>query len=73
MRLSFGAVFARIPKSAVAKSEFAYAFDMSHHPFEEVPMGKFSIRTTEKGCRFVLKAGNGEIIATSQMYASMDG
>ena len=36
-------------------------------------MGKFSIRTTEKGCRFVLKAGNGEIIATSQMYASMDG
>ena len=36
-------------------------------------MGKFSIRTTEKGCRFVLKAGNGEVIATSQMYASMDG
>ena len=36
-------------------------------------MGKFVIRTTEKGCRFVLKAGNGEIIATSQVYASMDG
>ncbi len=35
-------------------------------------MGTFSIRTTEKGCRFVLKAGNGEVIATSQMYASRD-
>lgn len=36
-------------------------------------MGKFSIRTTEKGCCFTLKAGNGEVIATSQVYASMDG
>ncbi len=36
-------------------------------------MGKFTIHTTEKGCRFVLKAGNGEIIATSQIYASLDG
>ena len=36
-------------------------------------MGKFVIRTTEKGSRFVLKAGNGEVIAVSQMYASLDG
>lgn len=36
-------------------------------------MGKFTIRTTEKGCRFTLKADNGEIIATSQVYASLDG
>lgn len=36
-------------------------------------MGKFSIRTTEKGCHFALRAGNGEIIATSQVYASMEG
>ena len=34
---------------------------------------KFVIRTTEKGSRFVLKAGNGEVIAVSQMYASLDG
>ena len=33
-------------------------------------MGKFAVRTNEKGTRFNLKAGNGEIIATSQMYKS---
>lgn len=33
-------------------------------------MGKFVIRQTEKGCRFNLKASNGQVIATSQMYAS---
>ena len=27
-------------------------------------MGKFVIKTTEKGCHFVLKADNGEVIAT---------
>ena len=36
-------------------------------------MGKFVIKTNEKGSRFVLKAGNGEVIAVSQMYASLDG
>ena len=34
-------------------------------------MGKFVIRQTEKGCRFNLKAGNGQVIATSQLYASL--
>lgn len=36
-------------------------------------MGKFSIRTTEKGSRFNLKAGNGQVIGTSQMYKSASG
>lgn len=35
-------------------------------------MGKFVIKTSEKGCRFVLKADNGEVIATSQHYKSKD-
>ncbi len=35
-------------------------------------MGKFEIKTTDAGFRFNLKAGNGEIIATSQTYKSMD-
>lgn len=35
-------------------------------------MGKFVIKTTEKGSRFVLKADNGEVIATSQVYKSKD-
>ncbi|MBE6470693.1 MAG: DUF1508 domain-containing protein [Coriobacteriaceae bacterium] len=34
-------------------------------------MGKFSIKTTEKGCRFNLVAGNGEVIASSQVYKSL--
>ena len=33
-------------------------------------MGKFVVYISEKGARFNLKAGNGEIIATSQMYKS---
>ena len=33
-------------------------------------MGKFVIKTTEKGSHFVLKADNGEVIATSQVYKS---
>ena len=32
---------------------------------EGKPMGKFVIKTSEKGCHFVLKADNGEVIATS--------
>lgn len=35
-------------------------------------MGKFVIKSTEKGVHYVLKASNGEIIATSQVYKSMD-
>lgn len=35
-------------------------------------MGKFVITTTEKGSHFVLKADNGEVIATSQVYKSKD-
>jgi uncharacterized protein YegP (UPF0339 family) len=34
-------------------------------------MGKFVVKPTAKGFRFNLKAGNGEIIATSQIYASL--
>ena len=35
-------------------------------------MGKFEIKTTDAGYRFNLKAGNGEIIATSQTYKSLE-
>ena len=34
-------------------------------------MGKFVIKPTTKGFKFNLKAGNGEVIATSQVYASL--
>ena len=34
-------------------------------------MGKFVIRTTATGVKFDLKAGNGEVIATSQVYSSV--
>ena len=33
-------------------------------------MGKFVIRSTATGTKFDLKAGNGEVIATSEVYAS---
>ena len=33
-------------------------------------MGKFVIRATATGTKFDLKAGNGEVIATSEVYAS---
>ena len=33
-------------------------------------MGKFVIRNTATGIKFDLKAGNGEVIATSEVYAS---
>ena len=33
-------------------------------------MGKFVIRKTNTGIKFDLKAGNGEVIATSEVYAS---
>ncbi len=33
-------------------------------------MGKFVIRETATGVKFDLKAGNGEVIATSEVYAS---
>ena len=35
-------------------------------------MGKFVIRETGIGVKFDLKAGNGEVIATSEVYSSMD-
>ncbi len=34
-------------------------------------MGKFVIRATATGTKFDLKAGNGEVIATSEVYASL--
>ncbi len=33
-------------------------------------MGKFIVKTTNTGIKFDLKAGNGEVIATSEIYAS---
>ena len=36
----------------------------------EKQMGKFTVKATKAGFRFNLKAGNGEIIATSETYAS---
>lgn len=35
-------------------------------------MGAFVIKTTEKGSHLVLKADNGEVIATSQVYKSKE-
>ncbi len=35
-------------------------------------MGKFVIRATGTGVKFDLKAGNGEVIATSEVYSSLD-
>ena len=33
-------------------------------------MGKFVVRTVNSGIKFDLKAGNGEVIATSEVYES---
>ena len=35
-------------------------------------MGKFVIKETATGTKFDLKAGNGEVIATSEVYSSLD-
>ena len=35
-------------------------------------MGKFVVRNTNTGVKFDLKAGNGEVIATSEVYSSKD-
>ena len=35
-------------------------------------MGKFVIRETNTGVKFDLKASNGEVIATSEVYSSLD-
>lgn len=35
-------------------------------------MGKFVIKTAKTGYMFNLKAGNGEVIATSEIYTTMD-
>lgn len=34
-------------------------------------MGKFVVKATEKGARFNLLAGNGQVIATSQTYKAL--
>ena len=36
-------------------------------------MGKFVVKATEKGARFNLVAGNGQVIATSQTYKALRG
>ena len=36
-------------------------------------MGKFTIKTTNTGYVFNLKAGNGEVICVSQVYKTLDG
>ena len=36
-------------------------------------MVKFVVKKTATGVKFDLKAGNGEVIATSEVYASEDG
>lgn len=36
-------------------------------------MGKFVVRKTNTGVKFDLKAGNGEVIATSEVYSSESG
>lgn len=35
-------------------------------------MGKFVIKETKTGVKFDLKAGNGEVIATSEVYTTLD-
>ena len=35
-------------------------------------MGKFAIKKTNTGVKFNLKAGNGQVIATSEVYTSED-
>ena len=34
-------------------------------------MGKFIVKATATGIKFDLKAGNGEVIATSEVYTTM--
>ena len=35
-------------------------------------MGKFVIRETKTGTKFDLKATNGQVVATSEVYSSAD-
>jgi uncharacterized protein YegP (UPF0339 family) len=35
-----------------------------------INMGKFCIKKSKAGCHFVLKAGNGQVIGTSEVYNS---
>ena len=37
-----------------------------------IKMGKFVIRNTNTGVKFDLKASNGEVIATSEVYTSLN-
>ena len=43
----------------------------THCDREVHTVGKYVIRNTNTGVKFDLKAGNGEVIATSQVYKSM--
>ncbi len=40
---------------------------------EVFPIGKFIVKKTSTGFKFDLKAGNGEVIATSEGYKSKSG
>lgn len=40
------------------------------HTKEVIIMGKFVVRTTNTGVKFDLKATNGQVIATSEVYSS---
>jgi len=44
---------------------------VSEIKIEEVIMGKFVIRETKTGVKFDLKASNGEVIGTSEVYSSL--
>ena len=39
---------------------------------EGLDLGKFVVKETNTGIKFDLKAGNGEVIATSQVYSSKE-
>lgn len=46
--------------------------EISKHKKGNRKMGKFAVKATKSGFVFNLKAGNGEIIATSESYKSKD-
>ena len=46
-----------------------YDTDINFHQ-EVIRMGKFIVKKTNTGIKFDLKAGNGEVIATSEVYES---
>ncbi len=46
-----------------------YDTDINFHQ-DVIRMGKFIVKKTNTGIKFDLKAGNGEVIATSEVYES---